>query len=477
MSKVVRSDVDSLNTVLAVTVEKSDYEPKFLSELKKYKNQAQIKGFRKGKTPISVLKKMFGKGVLSEIVNDQFQETLFNYIKDEKLNVLGQPLLTDEQEPLEFDLKELEDYELKFELGLAPDFEIAGLGKTESITRYKIEIEDDVIEKDLSNARSRLGTYEHPEDGIEEGDSLKLEIKELDESGAIKEDGLVSDFVLLVTDVREEFKADMLARKQGDTFRVNLMTIEKHERDEEKQLEFIRTYYLRLPQGDETVFNPEFEATIQEVSRLKEAELDETFFKGMFGEDTEVADEEGAKEMIRKDYDEIYAKQIDSLVYKSILDRVLELNEIPLPDAFLKKWLVTNNGEKIKERFDTEYDKFAQQTRRSILYTRLKDQFEIEASEEDIRAKATENARQMVFQYLGGNESFLPQLVERSLQNQEQVEGFYEQVVTDKMIVKLKEEIVEMEEVISLDDFQKMMETISNNVDDERPQWQLEEEE
>ena len=477
MPKVVRADIDNLNTVLTVTVEKKDYEPKFLSELKKYRNQAHLKGFRKGKTPMSVVKKMFGKNALAEIVNEQFQKTLFDYIKEEKLEVLGQPLLADDQEPLDFDLKFLDDYEIQFELGLAPNIEINGLGNSETITRYKIEIADEIIDQDLQNARKRLGTNEQIEEDIQEGDALRLDVRELDENGTIKEDGLDSAFSVLVKDLTDDFKAEFLTKKQGDNVKVNLLNLEQHEMAEEERRNFVRKYYLSLPDDDETFFNAEFEATIEEVNRVTEAELNEEFFKKFLGENTEVTDETGAKDAIREDYDKIYEKQVDSMFYRDTMDRLLELNDFPLPDNFLKKWLKANNGPKIEEKLEVEYDKFAKQTKRSILFTKLKEKFELEAAEEEIVAKAKESVRQMFGQYMGGmQDSFIDQMAMRSLQNEEQVNGFYEQVISDKMINSLKGEVGTVEQVISIEDFQKLLEEAGKSIEDERPVFFDEEE-
>ena len=477
MPKVVREDIDNLNTILTITVQKSDYEPKLSSELKKYRNQAHLKGFRKGKTPMSVVRKMFGKNALAEIVNEAFQKTLYDYIKDEKLEVLGQPILADDQEPLDFDMKFLNDFEIQFELGLAPDIEINGLGKTQTLTNYKVAVEDEIIEQDLTNAQKRLGTMDEPEEDIQEEDSLRLEAKELDEQGALKEDGLSSTFSVLVKDLNDAIKGEFLSKKKGDTIKVDLSTLENHERGEEEQLEFIRQYYLNLPPEDETSFNLQFEATITQVSRLAEAELNEDFYQKLFGPDTEVNDKEGAKAMIRKDYDDIYSKQTDSLLYRSIMNKLLELNDFPLPDNFLKKWLKATNGEKIEKRLEEEYDKFATQTRRSILFTKLKDKYEIDADQEEIVEKARESARQMVAQYLGGNEAFVDQLANRALQDEKQFNAYYEQVVTDKLIDQLLPEVNTEEQFISVEEFHQQLESINQSIQEGQPNFFDEEEE
>ena len=129
MSNVVREDIDSLNSKLTVTVTKESYEPKLNDELNKLKKKASLKGFRKGKTPIGFIKKMYGKPTLAEMVNKELQDALFNYIDEEKMEILGQPIATSDQELLDFDINKLTDYTFKFDVGLVPQFEVTGVSK------------------------------------------------------------------------------------------------------------------------------------------------------------------------------------------------------------------------------------------------------------------------------------------------------------------------------------------------------------
>ena len=135
MPKVVREEIDNLNATVTITLEKSDYQPKFKSELNKYRQKAHMKGFRRGKTPLSVVKKMYGKAVLAEVINEQLQKELFEHLNEDKLDILGQPLPSEDQEQIEFDLKDMSDYVFKFDLGIAPEFEVEGLDKKNSFQK------------------------------------------------------------------------------------------------------------------------------------------------------------------------------------------------------------------------------------------------------------------------------------------------------------------------------------------------------
>ena len=137
MPKVVREDIDNLNAVLTVTVDRESYEPKFLEELKKFRDKASVKGFRKGKTPISFLKKMYGKAVLGEIVHEMLQEAMGNHFKEDESNYLGQPIPNDDSPKFDIDVRDLQDYEFKFDVGIAPEFEVQGLESVKSLSNIK----------------------------------------------------------------------------------------------------------------------------------------------------------------------------------------------------------------------------------------------------------------------------------------------------------------------------------------------------
>ena len=168
MAKVVREDIDDLNALLKVELSKEHYEAKLKSELNKYRKKAHIKGFRKGKTPMGFIKKMYGTAVLAEVINESLQTAVSSYISEEKLNILGQPLPVEQEEELTFDVNDLQDYNFSFELGLAPEFELQGIDSSSEFTRYVAEIPESMIDEDLSNARKRGGEQTSVEGAIEE---------------------------------------------------------------------------------------------------------------------------------------------------------------------------------------------------------------------------------------------------------------------------------------------------------------------
>lgn len=311
MSTIVREDIDHLNAVLTLTLDKSDYEGRWLDELKKYKGKAQIKGFRKGKTPLSVIKKMYGKALLADVVNDLVQTKLSEYLKEKDLNILGYPLSSQDQEIFDFDLKNLGEYVFKFDLGMAPEFEVQGAGEEDRYSRYDVVINEDMLNDEVENARRQLGKQEEVEEDILENDIIELEVKELD-GDSVKESGVTNTFSVLVNTISDEsVKERLLKSKKGDSLKVNLLELEEKANDE-----YVRNYYLGLDKEDTTEFNAEFEATVNSVKRLVPAELDQEFFDKFFGEG-EVSSEEEMRDKIKENIKVHYDKQADALLSES----------------------------------------------------------------------------------------------------------------------------------------------------------------
>lgn len=451
MPKIVREDVDNLNAVLSITLEKADYEPRFEAELVKYRQKASFKGFRKGKTPKRVLKKMVGRSVLGDIINEMIQQELIGFLSENPdMNLLGQPIPSESQEPLDIDLNEMRDYEFRFDLGFSPEFEVQGLTKDTVLKKYAVSVPEEQIDQEMEAARRQFGERIYPED-IQEGDFLKLSVRELAD-GEIKEDGLKSEFSLLVDSIADEaIKQEMLNKKLGDAIRVNLMELEG-EQDEA----YVRKYYLNLGEDDETAFNPEFEATIEEVSRIEEAEMNQEFFDKFFGEG-EVSNEEEAREKVRERIRARYDQEAEGLLSRDLQDLIMEQNEMELPDGFLKRWLLASNENLTEEQLESTYEGFQKNLRWTLIRNKLVDKLDISVEEEEIK-----DAFKLRIQSYFGNSSFagddfLDGMVGRLMEDQQQYDQVRNELLEDKLYGAMAEEITVEEEPIEVEAFQEVV--------------------
>ncbi len=448
MPKVVREDIDNLNAVLTVTLEKEDYEPKFKSELSKYQKQAHMKGFRKGKTPMSVLKKMYGKSVLADVINEMLQKELYGYLTEEDIKILGQPLPSESQEPINFELKELDNYTFKFDLGLAPEFEVEGVGPENTFEKMEVEVSGEMIDEELEAARKRHGERKFIQEDIRENDMVKLSAKELD-GDEIKEDGLESEFSLLVNSISdEEARQQLLGGKQGDTFRFNLFELE-----EDKDEKYVRKYFLELSDDDDREVGQHYEVTVKEVSRIEPAGLNQEFFDKFFGEE-EVSSEEEAREKIRGQVEKFYNSQSEALLFRDMQEKLMELNKLELPESFLKRWMKASNENLTDEVIEKEYENFAQNLQWSLIRSKLVKRFDVKVEREEV----LETLKNRVRSYFGGvapgMEHIIDSTAARLMEDEKQVEQAYDEVLSDKLYEALAAEVEIVPQKVSLEEFE-----------------------
>ncbi len=447
-------NTDALNAILTIDIEKADYQQAIDKELKKYRSQANLKGFRKGKAPMNLIRKMYGKGLKGQEINKLMEGQLRAYLEEHGQKTLGQPILSEENE-MNLDGND-DSFSFKFEVGLAPEFEVKGLDNSIEVTAYKIKATDKQIDEEVTRLRKQFGKRSNPEGEVLENDIVELWVRELEaEDGAVKEKGLESSFTVGVDDkMNADLKAKLLSLKSGEKFNWNIRNIEV-DRDEA----YIKKYFLQIEEGEDM---PEFyECVVDEITRHVPAELDEEFFKLAFGEDGEVADEAAMREKISGQIATYFDSQADGLMFRDFYDRIIELNELDLPDAFLKKWLTAVNEKLTAEQVEKEYDVFAKDLRWKLIRGKIADQKEIQVTEQEVLDALANEVRS----YFGGqvSEDMVQSTVQRLLE--QQGSNAYEQraegILTDKVYKSVKADLNKQEKEVTLEEFNKIIEEIN----------------
>lgn len=449
--KISKNEIDALNASLHITIEQSDYEEKFKAELNKYKGKAQLKGFRKGKTPISAIKKMYGKGLLVETINNILSETLNKYIEDEKLEVLGQPIPSEDQKAMDFDIKDFQDYEFGFDLGLAPVFEVQGLDK--SLERTVVDIPEEMVTEELEMAQKKLGTEIYPEQDIQENDMITIKAAELD-GDKVKKKGWETGFPLLVSLMEDSAKKDVLGKNLGDSFRFNIRTVEK-----DKDENHVNKYLLNLDEGEEKEIGDMFEGKIEKISRIDPAPIDQEFFDKYFGEEGKESSEEEVRTQIRENISKHYVDQTKNLLYRDIMEHLMESNQVELPETFLKRWLKVSNEEATDEVIEKEFEAFAKNLKWNLVRDKIEKKFDVQVLPEDIR----EGFKRRISAYFGGNAQGidLDQMVDSMMKNQEQFRQVYDEEKAEKLFEAISSEMTIEEKHISLDEFKELVKKIN----------------
>ncbi|HEB61587.1 MAG TPA: trigger factor [Bacteroidetes bacterium] len=449
MSKVVRKDVDDLNATITVKVAKGDYEPKFNKELKKHRKEAQIKGFRKGKTPLSFIRKIYGQSVLVKIINELLEESINNYLVEEKLDIIGQPIPSETQERMEFSTKYLQDYEFNFDLGLAPVFEVKGASADTTVDKYKVLVLDDIVDKDLENARKRVGKNIKVEEGIQDGDLINFDVEELD-GDQIKENGWAANFSILYDKIADEkIKTELRSKKLGDALRFNIYDLEA-----DTDTDYVRKYLLDIPENEEQEVGQFFEAKIKEISRQEMADLDQEFLDKYFGEGV-VSSVEDAKTKIKEGYEKIFDSQADALMFEDIKENLMAENKLALPEGFIKRWLKTVSQKNTDEVIAKDFERFKENLIWSLIVNKLAQQFELEVTNEDLLNAYSDRIRSYYGGYL--TDEMIAESFKKFLEDEKQVQKLEEELINQKVFRALKEKLIINYIEISSDEFEKIL--------------------
>ena len=456
MPTVVRQDLDSSSAILTVTVTREELTPKLNAELKRFRQRVPVKGFRSGQVPISYVKKLYGASIFGEALNDMLAEGLANYLRENKLNVLGQPLPSEDQEKFSYNISDPDpEYAVKYDVGLVPVFDIAGLDQKEVFERLTISNIEELAEEDILYARKRMGTRSQVEDSIIENDMVRIAARELD-GDSPKEGGLETDITVLVETLADKaVKEQLLTLKKGDSLRFNARTLEKHEKDA-----LYRKYILGLDPADDRVVGEDFEGTIEEVTRIEIAELNEEFYKKYFGNDA-IVTQEAAMEAVKNSIMQFYDIRSNALLLRSFQERLMEKNKINLPDKFLKRWLLLSNEGKFSESdIEGEYPAFAENLRWTIIRDEIKAKFKVTVSEDEVKAVFANKVRSY-FGTAAIPDNIIEDSVVRLMQREKDVTEIRQELETDKLFNVIRAQVTSKDKPIPSDEFHKIIEEVN----------------
>lgn len=460
---VVRKDIDNASAILTVTVTRDELKPKLDAELKKYRSRAPIKGFRPGQAPMEFVKKLYGSAIFSETLNELLSQRLYDYLRESKLDVLGQPLPTEDQAKFSFKISDPDpEYTVNYEVGFVPPFEIKGLDTSASYERLTVSNLDELAEEDLQYARKRMGKRSNPETGIEDNDIVRIAARELEsETGAVKEGGWETTMTLFMKNVaNEDLKAQLLQSKKGDTLRYNARTLENHEKEE-----MYRKYILNLEQDDAREVGNWFEGVIEEVSRVEDADLDEAFYTGYFGEG-KVGNKEEAMAELKKGIGQFYDVRSNALLMRAFQERLLAENPLELPEKFLKRWLrVSNEGRLGDEQIENEFPAFADNLRWTLLRDKIKEEAGIEVTDEEVYEEFARRVRNY-FQ-VDLPDHILQSSVERLMKEQKDVENTIRDLETDKIFQAIRAKVSITDKALPSEEFHKILDEVTKKAQNE----------
>ncbi|MFK7796522.1 MAG: trigger factor [Aureispira sp.] len=435
MPTIKHENVDELNAIITVELTKEDYLTKVNQKLKKYRKEAQIKGFRPGKVPMSLIKRKFGNAVLVEEINEALGTGLDDYFKEEKLRVLGNPIAIEDKN-LNFQISKPENYEFKFEVGFAPEFEVAGVSLDNKLPFYDITVTDEAVTEEIDKIRRKSSTgFQNNITDVQEEDMLAIRLDELDGEGNLKEDGVVKEetFLALRDLANDQLKDDLLTATVGDSFDFDIYTIEA------KDEAYIRKHVLGLEEDKE--INSQFRLTIKEVKRVAKAELNQAFFKQLFPDD-EIEDVDAFKEKVKGEIYKTYKQGALNHFNNLVFDFLMENNNLDLPVEFLKKWLKERNPEITADFFEgDEYSSFIRNTSWSLIRENLAEKYQVEVTYQDIENMTrTEILNYFNYQIPPYGE-MMDNMLERVLSDKKEVNKRFESLMDQRILEKTSEDM------------------------------------
>jgi len=449
---ITLNKVDSVNATLTIDVAKEDYATEVEKKIKDLRRNAVFPGFRKGMVPLSRIQQMYGKSVLIEEVNKLVIDKLYDYIKEEKLNVLGKPLPSDgEQKPLDFDNQE--DYSFTFDLGLAPDINVK-LSKKDKLPYYSIEVTDDMIDKQINNYKANYGTYEEVEE-VEGKDMVKGTLTELDENGEPKTDGIRNENSVLMS----YYMKDEGEKAKFEKAKLNTTIIFNPYKAYEGNTAELSSF-LKIKKEEVNNYTGDFSLEIKEITRYKEADMNQELFDKVFEPGT-VATEEDFREKTK----EMIARQLaPESDYKLLIDarKYLEdkAGKLEIPEAFLKRWLLASSSQRTPESLEEGFPKTMEDLKFHLIKEQIVKDYEIKVEEADIREAAKEATRAQFAQYGMSNipDHLLDNYVQEMLKKEESVQNLIDKSVEKKLIDVLKEKLTLEPKPITVEEFQKLFE-------------------
>ena len=445
-------NIDKVSGLLTVKLEKADYQEKVDKSLKTFRQKAQIPGFRKGMVPMNLVKKMYGKSVIAEEVNKLLSEKVYDYIKSNNVNMLGEPLPNEEkQQVIDFDT--MEEFEFVFDIALAPEFK-AEVSNTDKVDYYTIEVTDEMVENQVKAYTQRNGKYDQVS-AYEDNDMLKGLIAELDENGNTKEGGIqVEGAVLMPSYMKnEEQKAIFANAKVNDVLVFNPnVAYDGHDAE--------IASLLKIEKEAAAEMKSNFSFQVEEITRFVPGDLNQELFDQVFGKDA-VKTEEEFRAKVKEG---IAAQFVADSDYKFLIDArkmlMEKVGKLEFPDALLKRIMLLNNKEKGEEFVAENYEKSVEELTWHLIKEQLVKDNEIKVEQEDVINMAKDATKAQFAQYgmMTVPQDILENYAQEMLKKKENVDGLVGRVVEAKLATALKAKVTLNNKTVSMEEFNKMFE-------------------
>jgi trigger factor len=441
---ITQEKTGNLNAVVKIKIAPADYTAKVEKAIKDQAKKAQLPGFRKGMVPAAHIKRMYGKSILVEEINNLLNDTLSNYIAEQKLEILGQPLPKTDNE-VEFKWDNTDEFEFDYELGLAPEFDVK-LSSKDKFTQYVVKADAETLETRIKNIRRSYGKMSNPEVSAAD-DVLYADLTQVDKDGNAIEGGISNTATIRLDQIKDKKILKSLTGIKKD----EAVTI-----DIQKALEDAAVIAKALNISDEAAaeIKGDFKLTVKNVNRLEEADLNQEFFDKIFGEGV-VTDEAGFEAKITEEIENMFKQDADRKLSADVYEKLLADHVLELPDEFLKRWLKATNEKLTDAELAEGYDDFAKNLKWTLIENKIIKDNNIEIKYEDVvaGAKAKLDAQFRMYSPSPLPEDQLAQYAVQFLQEKENANRVFEEVKALKTFEYIKSVVTLEDKEIAYDKF------------------------
>ncbi|MGB3851798.1 MAG: trigger factor [Tunicatimonas sp.] len=452
--------------LIKITLLEEDYQPQVEEKVKAYRRQVNLKGFRPGKVPVGLIKRMYGKDIKIEQINELLARTIPQYIQENNLKVVGEPM-PDREAVKNIDWESQSEFEFNYQVGYVNDFTYE-LSEAVTVPKYVIPVTDEKIDETIEDLRRRFGTSQEAEGKSERNDLLtgelsKVKSTEASDSDAAApapdlEEGTESEHEDLTTEATIEL--DLLSEEQASAF-VDAQAGDEiffNLRDVFPEDEAV-AQLLNLPPNDEKTsqIEGEFSFRVDKISRQLPAEINQDLFDQVFGKDA-VTDEAAFREKVREAIQDNYQQQSEALLERDVQNHLTQATAIEVPEDFLRKWLLSSeNNTLTEEQVDADFPNYIKSLKWTLLSNKIAEDQEIKVDHEEVR----EMAKEMLLAQFGmagsdfGDDERFQGIIDSYLQrdNAENYMRTFEQVRNQKLLEEVKKVITIQEKEVTLDEF------------------------
>ena len=424
---ISKKDVSSQIAELSITLAPTDYEAKVENAIKKVQKQAALPGFRPGKVPVGLIKKQHGKSILVDEVNKILNETLYHYINDNKLEILGNPMPKVDNT---IDFEHQKEWTFNYELGLTPSFEVK-LDSSQSFVYNTVKIDEELVEKYLKDVKRNYGKPSNP-DVATEKDVLYIDIVELDADNNIVAGGVFKSTSIGIDRLKSEAaKAKLIGATKESKIIINANELYDSAVD--------KSISLGIDKEVAENFSANLQLTVRNIARMEDAELNQELFDKLYGAGT-INSEAEFRDKIKAELAIMFTQDTDRKFIEGVEKTMVEKLNIQLPDDFLKRWLMAVNEKPLtKEQLEAEYPSYANSMKWKLIENKIIKANEIVVSQDEARAEAAGYIRSQYTRYgQTPDEAEVAKIADSILAKQEEDQKIYEGIYSKKVLDVLK---------------------------------------